>query len=714
MRHALIGQSYMFGLLSVNPSLSSVLRKFRDTGLQRLTEHFGLPVTPSPTTHRILVIMKREEDIYSEVAESLCRMVTQRVQEISRYVSSENGNNNNIEVDCFSPFAVGYNFITEVEKVRSSTIIVTESGTLGLAALMSRDGTNLIAVGWKKYRKDGNILMFATHFKTTWVSTDERIEERMDAALIRALTTTRFLGNNGYTWKFDKPPKTSLKDGLYVKSSSYNPRDVNASIFLVLNDTFHLVQNIEPFYLSGFQVGDVRVFPKHALDLLTVGDPLTGYEEIHVCKSKVNIYLDRIPVYFETISLGALDNIRLQHPLNLFCRKYQVNDTMECDQIGNHHLTSCKADIHDRAQFKDGLLVKPLSATTVNTSIFMILNDTRRLVENVESLFKIGFRIEDVRVIPMNALELLPIGVPLTGDEDIHVCRTPLHFAVAHTSAIFETISVGEIDISSLQSQLNLFCEKHRMPSQSFDNVRSYHVANCRNEMQTRNNQAVVDSSSSTTSSSSTSSASNTDIHHNNVQHNHDHDNRQDGALIYSAFRCIGGSQTFSNWSSPFNGPTSISDNWPRICRFEGIYNFYNFSIHLLMHLSHTPLHTHSHNISSSIISSTLIYKQTTVDVCWINHEFVFYDDTTHKIPDYLKISSFGGRDVDFQLGNNIRSGFLRTPQTEWKPRILQTSMPLDVSYDADKAFLYVESSYSDNFGKSSLVLTFAHLLLFR
>ena len=132
------------------------------------------------------------------------------------------------------------------------------------------------------------------------------------------------------------------------------------------------------------------------------------------------------------------------------------------------------------------------------------------------------------------------------------------------------------------------------------------------------------------------------------------------------------------------------------------------------MHLSHTHLHTHSHNISSSIFSSTLIYKQTTVDVCWINHEFVFYEDTTHKIPDYLKISSFGGRDVDFQLGNNIRSGFLRTPQTEWKPRVHQTAMPLDVSYDADKAYLYVESSYSDNFGKSSPFINLCSLTSFQ
>ena len=49
----------------------------------------------------------------------------------------------------------------------------------------------------------------------------------------------------------------------------------------------------------------------------------------------------------------------------------------------------------------------------------------------------------------------------------------------------------------------------------------------------------------------------------------HDPDNRE-SEPIYSSFHCIGGSQTFSNWSSPFNGTTSIRENWPRICRFEG------------------------------------------------------------------------------------------------------------------------------------------------
>ena len=491
MSHALIGQSYMFGLLSVNPSLSSVLRKFRDTGLQRLSDHFGLKVSPPPTTHRILVIMKREADIYSEVAESLCRFVRQRVEEVSQYLFSSEGSST-IEVDCFSPFAAGYNFITEVEKVRQSTIIISEQGTLSYASFMSRDGTNLIAVGYKKNRKDGQLFLFATHFKTTWISTDLRFDERMDAALIRAIITTRFpTGNNTYKWKkADSLPTTPLKDGLYVPSSSYNTGNVNTSIFLILNGTRHFVENVESLFKMGFEVGDIRVIPKYvSLDLLTLGDPITGNEDIRVCKSKINVFLDRIPVIFETITLGGSDGAYLQNHLDLFCRKHQINNPVECDKISTYHLENCKRDVLSRAQLKDGMLVKSSSANIGDdniNSIFLMLNGTRRLVENFEALINIGLDVANVRDIPKYTLELLDLGDPLTGNEDIHVCRTPIHFSTDHTSAIFETITLGEIDSTTLQIHLSSFCWNYRLTKVECDSIPSYHLTNCRNEMQLR------------------------------------------------------------------------------------------------------------------------------------------------------------------------------------------------------------------------------------
>ena len=114
---------------------------------------------------------------------------------------------------------------------------------------------------------------------------------------------------------------------------------------------------------------------------------------------------------------------------------------------------------------------------------------------------------------------------------------------------------------------------------------------------------------------------------------------------------------------------------------------------------SDTPFHTPT--FSPFLHTSTYAHLSIQ-DVCWIDHEFVFYEDTSRKIPEYLKISNFGGRDVDYRIGNNIRSGFFTTPQTEWKPRVLHSSMPQNVSYDDDKAYLFVESSYADNFGNQS------------
>ena len=114
-----------------------------------------------------------------------------------------------------------------------------------------------------------------------------------------------------------------------------------------------------------------------------------------------------------------------------------------------------------------------------------------------------------------------------------------------------------------------------------------------------------------------------------------------------------------------------------------------------------TPCNT---SPNTPINLSFLLYNLSIQDVCWIDHEFVFYDDNTHKKPAYLKISNFGGREVDFRKGSNIRSGFMLTPQTEWKPRAVNASLPRNVSYDSDKAYLFVESSYSDNFGTSNLL----------
>ena len=76
---------------------------------------------------------------------------------------------------------------------------------------------------------------------------------------------------------------------------------------------------------------------------------------------------------------------------------------------------------------------------------------------------------------------------------------------------------------------------------------------------QTKNSQTIPSSSSSSSN-----------VIHKDDNHYNDNDD-QEREPVYSSFHCIGGSQTFSNWTSLFDKYYIHSiHEWSRICRFEG------------------------------------------------------------------------------------------------------------------------------------------------
>ena len=76
-------------------------------------------------------------------------------------------------------------------------------------------------------------------------------------------------------------------------------------------------------------------------------------------------------------------------------------------------------------------------------------------------------------------------------------------------------------------------------------------------------------------------------------------------------------------------------------------------------------------------------------NVCWVNDHFEYFENNEPGFDvQYVKISSFGS--------NFVNGGYFKVP---WKFLIKTTPVPFDISYEKDDVFLFVDPSFSDNFG---------------
>ena len=140
------------------------MRDVRD----RIYDSLNINKSWKPYAHRITVLLKRRGISGPPRWPELCSDVIN----IATLLKDEFVFNNEFIVTCIDP--VTLTLEEEIRAIHKSTIIISEHGTLSLAVLYAVDGTVLITIGHNALLKEPQMLLFATHFQTFYMSADDK------------------------------------------------------------------------------------------------------------------------------------------------------------------------------------------------------------------------------------------------------------------------------------------------------------------------------------------------------------------------------------------------------------------------------------------------------------------------------------------------------------------------------------------------------------
>jgi hypothetical protein len=174
----MVGQGSTFGLKSIDLSRAYFLREFRDYTLKRMlarSPHLTLP----PQQDLVLVGLRTVGAAGGKVINDLCDSVTAALRENSAY-------NKRFKVECFVPSDLS--FEEEIRQVQRAKVIVSVHGTISYMVLFSRDGTQQISIANPKELKENQILLYATHFHTLYLTWDKM--QRLPGVLQHALASS--------------------------------------------------------------------------------------------------------------------------------------------------------------------------------------------------------------------------------------------------------------------------------------------------------------------------------------------------------------------------------------------------------------------------------------------------------------------------------------------------------------------------------------------
>ncbi|KAJ1397606.1 hypothetical protein B484DRAFT_258750 [Ochromonadaceae sp. CCMP2298] len=157
------GHGSTFGLKSVDLSRAFFLRQFRDFVLQRVA---GGGVVLPPQEDLVLIGLRTVGAAGGSVVHDLCGSARDALKRLPQYAS--------FRVECFVPSDL--TFEEEIRQVQRAKVLVSVHGTISYMALFTRDGTQQISVASPKELKENQILLYATHVNTlylTWNRLDE-------------------------------------------------------------------------------------------------------------------------------------------------------------------------------------------------------------------------------------------------------------------------------------------------------------------------------------------------------------------------------------------------------------------------------------------------------------------------------------------------------------------------------------------------------------
>jgi hypothetical protein len=159
----MVGQGSTFGLKSIDLSRGYFLREFRDYVLKRLVKRNPSIVLP-PQENLVLVGLRTVGAAGGKVINELCDATKDALKGDARF-------NQKFKVECFVPSDL--TFEDEIRQVQRAKVIVSVHGTISYMSLFAKDGTQQISIANPKELKENQILLYATHFHTLYLTWDK-------------------------------------------------------------------------------------------------------------------------------------------------------------------------------------------------------------------------------------------------------------------------------------------------------------------------------------------------------------------------------------------------------------------------------------------------------------------------------------------------------------------------------------------------------------
>lgn len=161
------GQGSSFGLKAIAMSRGYFFREFRDYVLKRIK--LKAPEVSKEKDYMILVGLRTVGSAGGSIIHDLCDQVKASLQHISNDLYRQK-----YYVQCFVPSDQG--FVQEIEWVQKAKIIISVHGTISYMSLFSRDGTIQLSIANPNELKENQMLLYATHFQTLYLTWDKMKE----------------------------------------------------------------------------------------------------------------------------------------------------------------------------------------------------------------------------------------------------------------------------------------------------------------------------------------------------------------------------------------------------------------------------------------------------------------------------------------------------------------------------------------------------------
>lgn len=177
-RKMMVGQGSTFGLKSIDLSRALFLREFRDYTIKRILARNPQMTMPAQED-LVLVGLRTVGAAGGKIINEICDAVTTALRDNAEF-------NTRFKVECFVPSDLS--FEEEIRQVQRAKVIVSVHGTISYMSLFSRDGTQQISIANPKELKENQILLYATHFHTLYLTWDKM--QRLPGLLHHALASS--------------------------------------------------------------------------------------------------------------------------------------------------------------------------------------------------------------------------------------------------------------------------------------------------------------------------------------------------------------------------------------------------------------------------------------------------------------------------------------------------------------------------------------------